>query len=226
MKKKKLWVRIIKAVHRIFAKKPEIIYLGEKIPTASLILCNHAGALGPEAWELFMDNFRFWATHEITEGTVSVYRYLSQVYFSQKQHWNKTAAKIVSFLVSPLLAVYLGGWELIPSYSDMRLSKTIKKTLDVLKKDCSVLIFPENSSAGYHEELTSVHPGFCLAGEAALKNGIDADMVFACLSKGNHYRLIIDKAMKFSKLMEQCGSRDAVADYACKRINELRQKTL
>ena len=221
MQKKKPWVRFIKAVHRLFARKPEIIYLGEKIPAVSLILCNHEGALGPEAWELFMDNFRFWATHEVTEGPASIYRYLTQVFFTQKRHWNKTAAKAVSFIVAPLMAFYLSGWELIPSYTDMRLSKTIKTTIDVLKKDCSVLIFPENSSQGYFNELSSIHPGFCVAGEAALKNGIDVDMVFAYLNNGEKYRLIIDSPVKYSELKERFGSRDAIVDFACRRINEL-----
>ena len=221
MQKKKLWVRIIKAVHRIFFKKPEVVYLGEKIPESSLILCNHAGAAGPEVWELYMDNFRFWATHEITEGTASVYKYLSEVFFTQKRHWNPAAAKAVSFIASPLLAFYLKGWELIPSYRDVRLSYTIKTTIGLLKKNCSVLIFPENSSEGYYDELKSVHPGFCLAGEAALKKGIDADLVFAYFNKENNRRLIIDRPLKFSKLKEFCGSRDAIAEFACKRINEL-----
>ena len=226
MHKKKRWVRVVKFFHRIFVKKPEIVYLGETIPEVSVILCNHVGASGPAVWELFMDNFRFWATHEITEGTISTYRYLSEMFFTRKQHWNKAAAKAVSFVAAPFLSLYISGWELIPSYRDARLSKTIKTTLKVLKNGCSVLIFPENSSQGYYDRLSSIHQGFCLAGEAALRNGIDVDMVFAYLEKGRNRRLIIDRPVKFSKLKERFGSRDEIAGFACRRINELGNSTI
>ena len=221
MHKRKLWFRFIKAVQRKFVKKPEMIYFGEGIPDGSLILCNHAGATGPVVWEMYMDNFRFWATHEITEGTVSIYRYLSQVFFLRKKHWNKVAAKIVSFIAAPFMCLYVTGWELIPSYSDMRLSRTIKTTMEVLKEGCNVVIFPENSSQGYYDELPSVHPGFCLAGEAALKNGIDVDLVLSYLKAADDRCLIIDSPVKFSKLKECYGTRDAMADFVCSRINEL-----
>ena len=221
MHKKKLWFRFVKAVQRKFVKKPELIYLGKEISDGSLILCNHVGAVGPVVWELFMDNFRFWATHEITEGTVSIYRYLSQVFFLQKKHWNKAKARIVSFILAPFMCFYASGWELIPSYSDMRLSRTIKITMELLKDGCNVLIFPENSSQGYYDELTSVHPGFCLAGEAALKNGIDVELVLSYFNTAERRCLIIDVPVKFSKLKERFSTRDAIADYICSRINEL-----
>ena len=218
---KKWWLRIIEFFHKIFVKKPKIVYLGEKIPSASIILCNHVSSSGPTVWELYMDNFHFWATHEMTEGTASLYRYLSQIYFPQKKHWNKTLAKIFCFFVSPLAAIYVSGWRLIPTYRDSRFSKTVKSTIEVLKNNCSVLIFPENSSEGYHDELVSVHPGFCLAGDAALKNGININIVMAYLGKGKGRSLIIDRPVSFSELKERFGSKNAIADYVCSRINEL-----
>ena len=221
MQKKKLWFRFIKFFHKIFVKKPEIIYLGERIQEPSLVLCNHVGSSGPTVWELYMDNVRFWATHEITEGPVSIYHYLSEVFFLQKKHWSKAAAKTVGFLLAPWMALYASGWELIPSYRDMRLSRTIKITVDIFKEGGNVLIFPENSSEGYHDELQSVHSGFCLAGEAALRSGIDPDLVFAHLGKGKDRRLIIDAPVKFSALKERFGSRDKIAEYALNRINAL-----
>ena len=221
MYKKKFWVRIIEAVNRIFVIEPEVIYLGDKIPASSLILCNHVGASGPVVWELYMDRMYFWATHEITEGPVSIYHYLSEVFFSGKRHWNPTVAKIIGFLLAPFMALYISGWHVIPSYPDMRLSKTIKETIKVLKENGSVLIFPEDSSQGYYDVLRSLHPGFCLAGEAALKSGIDADVVVAYLEKGKNRRLIIDKPVKYSVLKEKYCSRDAITDFVCSRINEL-----
>ena len=53
----------------------------------------------------------------------------------------------------------------LPTYPDARLVKTVKKSVDVLDAPAALMIFPENSNAGYHDMLTEFFPGFVLVME-------------------------------------------------------------
>ena len=75
---RKLWFRCVKAVLKVFVRKPKFVFLGEQFRDQSIILCNHIGMSGPLANELyFPNNFRFLGTYEMNSGLKEVYKYLS-----------------------------------------------------------------------------------------------------------------------------------------------------
>ena len=96
------WFKCVKAILRIFIKKPRFVFLGEEFQDRSLVLSNHVGASAPLTLEThFPKPFRFWGTYEMNSSLKEVYKYLSEVYFTQKKHWNKFGAKL--FCASNLL---------------------------------------------------------------------------------------------------------------------------
>ena len=50
--------------------------------------------------------------------------------------------------------------KVIPTYTDLRLMKTLKISADTLNSNEAVLIFPENSDNGYFDVLSEFNAGF------------------------------------------------------------------
>lgn len=219
--KRKAWFKFIKKIIRLFYKKPKFIYLGEKPTNGSLILTNHEGAYVPLNLEIFAQfPIRFWGTYEMNSGLKSTYKYLSEVFYPQKKHWNKILAKIFCLIAAPLSNLFYKGLRLISTYPDRRLKSTINKSIEVIKEGDNIVIFPEDSSKGYFKELTNFFAGFALLGETLLKKGIDVD-VFVCYFNRDKKACLVDKPIKYSKLKQQYQDKKLIANALLSRCNEL-----
>jgi 1-acyl-sn-glycerol-3-phosphate acyltransferase len=219
--KRPTWFKGLKQVLKLFIPRAKFVYLGEKISTPAIILSNHVGASAPLAWELyFSQRFRFWGAHEMTCGLKSVYKYLSEVYFPQKKHWNKTLAKLFCLIAAPLANLFYKGLQLIPTYRDARFRQTIEKSLNSVKSGNNLIIFPEDSRDGYHDNLKSFYAGFTVIGDACLKEGIDLP-VYVSYYRKKEKTFLIDKPILFSKLRQLYADRQKLADLMCERINRL-----
>jgi len=218
---RKLWFRRLKTLLRLFIKEPEFVYLGEEMKDQAFFLSNHVGSSVPLAMELYSNvPFRFWGTYEMNSSLPTVYRYLSYTYYYKKQHWNLTLARLFCLIAAPLVWVFYRGLNLIPTYPDMRFHKTIRESLDVLKDDQSLVIFPEHSADGYFDELVLFHPGFVLMAEQSLKAGMDLPVFLAYYRKPER-RFIVDKPMLISELLKIGETREAIAEKLRIRCNEL-----
>ncbi len=219
--KRPTWFKGLKQVLKLFIPRPKFVYLGEKISTPAIILSNHVGASAPLAWELyFSQRFRFWGTHEMTGGLKSVYRYLSEVYFPRKKHWNKTLAKLFCLIAAPLANLFYKGLQLIPTYRDARFKQTIQKSLSSVKSGSNLIIFLEDSSDGYHDKLKCFYAGFTMIGDACLKEGIDLP-VYVSYYRKKDKTFLIDKPILFSRLKGLYKDRQKLADMMCERTNRL-----
>ena len=57
---RRVWFKCVKAILKIFIKKPKFVFLGEEFKDQSLILSNHVGSTGPLTLEMhFPKPFRF-----------------------------------------------------------------------------------------------------------------------------------------------------------------------
>ena len=217
--KRRTWFVCVKAILRIFIKKPKYVFLGEEFESRALILSNHVGAKGPLAIELYHPHgFRFWGTYEMNMGIVEVYKYLSVIYFHNKKHINKTLSKIIAFVACPFLWIYYRGLKLIPTYSDYRLKKTIEQSFATIKEGGSIVIFPENSSDGYHDKLTQFYAGFATFANYCLKHGIDLPVYLTYLKKKPRV-FVVDKPFMWSTVSHL--SKKQISEMLLKRCNEL-----
>ena len=221
IKNRPAWFSIIKVISKIFIRKPKIRFLGEKISQPSLVLCNHNGAISPLKLELYFNYpFRFWGTYEMTLGIRSVYKYLKNVYFSQKKHFFKFISTIFAFFASPFVNLFYKGLNLIPTYPDTRLITTIHESLKTIENNSSIIIFPEDSHDGYHDKLTMFYAGFVSLAKHCFNHGHDLP-IFAAYYKNKTNELIIDRPIKTSKLLKSENSRQKIADMLCIRSNKL-----
>lgn len=218
---KKKWFSAFKCILKIFTKKPKFIYLGEKPQEPSLHLCNHVGSKGPLRLELYYEhNFRFWGTHEMNEGAKSTYKYLSTTYFQGKKHMKPFFAKVIGFIATPILNLIYLGLNLISTYQDMRLKKTFRESLNTLKNNQSIIIFPENSTDGYFDELIEFNEGFVFLLEMAYQRGLDLP-IYTMYFQRKHNRYIVDKKIMYSDLLKLNLTKEELAEKFRIRCNQL-----
>lgn len=223
---RKIWFENLKKILRLIIKKPEFIFLGEKFEGQAFFLSNHVGASAPLTLELYGSHpFRFWGTFEMNSGLSEVYKYLTVTYYHKKKHWNLTLARLFCLIAAPLVTIFYRGLNLISTYPDMRFHKTVRESLNTLKNGHSLFIFPEDSSDGYHDELTYFHSGLIFMAEQAIKAGYDLPMFLAYYQKPNR-RYIIDKPIRLSELLKKGESREAIAEMLRQRCNDLGKMTL
>ena len=200
-KERKLWFNFVKKIMRVFIKKSEFVYLGDKITNGGIIISNHEGTSAPLAFELYTEHpIRFWGAHEMNSGLIKMYKYQTRVYFHEKKHWNLHLARLYCLVASPLTNMFYKGLNLISTYKDYRFRNTLKQSIEAINRGNNIVIFPEISDKGYLKELEGFHGGFVLLFRQCIKNGIDPD-VFISYYKKEEKKYIIDKPVKVSQLL-------------------------
>ena len=219
-KKRKLWFKLLKGIMRIRYKRPAFIYLGDKFQYGSLILSNHEGTDAPMSMEIYNPHpIRMWGAHEMNSGLKKLYKYQTEVYYHEKKHWNLHLARLFCLLASPLTNMFYKGLNLISTYRDARLIKTLKESINTLKQGETIVIYPESSEKGYLPELESFHYGFIMLAETCLKRGIDL-LVYVTYYRKSDKVYIIDKPVKYSQLA-QGKTKEDIATTLLNRCNEL-----
>jgi len=219
--KRKKWFKNLKKFMKIFIKKSEFIYLDDKIIDGSIIVSNHVGTKAPLAFELYSNiPLRFWGAFEMNSGLKQLYKYQTKVYYHQKKHWNLHLARLFCLLASPLTVIFYKGLNLISTYPDARLRKTIKESIETLKDKTNVIIFPEDSKNGYLDVLEGFHKGVSLLITTTYKNGLDVP-IYPSYYINKERKYIIGKPIYCSELIAKCNSYQEMADFLCNQVNEL-----
>lgn len=219
-KKRKLWFKVLKNIMKMRYKRPAFVYLDKPFEYGSLILSNHEGTDAPMSLEIYNSHpTRMWGAHEMNSGLRAMYKYQTKVYYHEKKHWNLHLARLFCLIASPLTNLFYKGLNLISTYQDARLKKTIKESMEAIKRGESVVIYPENSEKGYLAELEGFHYGFLLLAESCLKQGIDLPIYVTYFRKSDKV-YIIDKPIKYSVLSKD-RTREEVATILLNRCNEL-----
>lgn len=223
---RKKWFRCIKWFLKIFVRKTKFIYLGEKIEGPAIILSNHSAASGPLAYELyFNDSFRFWGTHEMNDGLISTYKYLTKTYYHKKKHWNIHLARLFCLIAAPLCNLFYKGLNLISTYQDTRFRRTLKESLKTLNNGSKLIIFPEASENGYFKELTKFHEGFVVLLEYCKKHQLNLP-VYVAYFISDEKICVLDKPQTINYFLNLGLSREELAKQLKERCNELGNKSI
>lgn len=220
---RKKWFRGFKRFIKLLGiyKKPEYVYLGKGFERGSLIISNHVGSSGPLTLELYMEKpIRFWGTYEMNSGLRSVYKYLTTIYYPQKKGWSVPLAKIFGIIAAPVANLFYKGLNLISTYKDARFVKTVHQSLDAIRRGESIVVFPEDSSKGYFEELTCFFAGFAMFADVCYKKGMDLPIYVTYLNK-EEGKFLVDAPIYYSEFVNQGKSRTEIADILLDRCNAL-----
>lgn len=218
---RKKWFRGLKKFMRLFVKPSKFVYLDGEIQDGSIVLSNHVGTSAPLALELYGNlPFRFWGASEMNSGLIALYKYQTRVYYHEKKHWNLHLARIFCLLASPLTNIFYKGLRLISTYRDMRFKKTLAESVETLEQKNSVVIFPEDSTKGYLDELEGFHEGFASLASLCLKKGLDVPLYVAYYKKSER-TYVVGAPVMLSELFKDGKTRSEIADLLCARCNEL-----
>lgn len=221
VQKRKWWFRFMKKLMKGRYKQPEFIYLGEKFTNGAMILSNHEGTDAPMSLELYCDKpVRMWGAHEMNSGLISMYKYQTRVYYHEKKHWNLHLARLFCLIASPLTNLFYKGINLISTYRDTRFRRTIKESLDAIKAGDNIVVYPEDSTNGYLEELEGFHGGFVVFAEVCKKRGIDLP-IYVTYFRKKDLKYIVDKPVLYSELSSHGETREEIAKKLVERCNEL-----
>ena len=212
---------ILKSIMRWFVKPSEFVYLGGELPAGTVIVSNHVGTAAPLALELYSGlPFRFWGAWQMNSGLINLYKYQTRVFYHEKKHWNLHLARLFCLIASPLTCMFYSGLNLISTYTDIRFRTTISQSMIALENGHSLVIFPEDSTKGYLDELEGFHGGFLMMGEICLRHDVDFPVCVAYYKKSER-RYIFDKPVMVSELLADGKNREEVAAELCERCNHL-----
>ena len=161
-----------------------------------------------------------WGAWEMNSGLVKMYKYQTRVYYHEKKHWNLHLARLFCLLASPLTNIFYSGFDLISTYRDSRFLKTIRESIEALKAGDNIVIFPEDSTAGYKAELDGFYQGFIALAEVAYKKGMDVPVYVTYFQKQSKV-YVIDKPVLYSELIKDGASREEIAKRLVDRCNQL-----
>lgn len=219
--KRKLYFRALKQIMKVKYKEPTFRYLGDEITNGGLILSNHEGTDAPMSLEIYLKKpIRMWGASEMNSGLVSLYKYQTRVYYHEKKHWNIHLARLFCIIASPLTHLFYSGLNLISTYRDINIVKTIRESVEAIKAGENIVIFPEDSTKGYLAELEGFHEGFLLLADVCKQRGIDLPIFVSYYRKSDN-TYIIDKPVLYSQLSSADATRADIARVLCARCNEL-----
>lgn len=194
----------------------------ENLPDKAIIVSIHAAKKGPMAISMTYPKFSaMWGHHGMLGNYRERFSYLRNVLYIQKMHKNKFTATFKALYEAVFSIFIYKGMKIIGTYTDMRLLSTIRNSMGVLDEGASVIIYPEDSSEGYFDEVRSAFPGFVMLAETYYnKKGEDVPIIPAYISTKKK-RFIVGEPKYVHEMQKSGLSRQEIADKMKDEINAL-----
>lgn len=220
-----IFTQLLKRIIKLFKKKPRIFNDNNTLPDQAIYICNHSGAGGPFSLSLFFPKlFVPWGAHPMTEGYASRWKYLYYVFYQQKLSYGKIKSFIISTLFALISKMLYIGMHVIPTYPDFRVKKTFEISKKHLNVGNSILIFPEDSSDGYHEVLKKYHSGFIyLATDYYKDHQIDLPIYPIYFSQKKN-AILIEKPLYIQDYLKSGFRRDQIAESIKNKVNGMKDQ--
>ena len=190
----------------------------EAIPEKAIYIANHQGASGPMNLITFFPKILVpWGAYQMTQGYFSRWKYLYHTFYRTKLKYSKFRSFLLSSLFGLVSRILYRGVKLIASYPDVRLRTTINQSIIHLEVGNSILIFPEDSSSGYKDEIESFHEGFIYLAKAyEKKHGQSIPIIPVYYHKEKH-TIIIGQ----SYVIDHKKTRDVISNDLRVILNDL-----
>jgi len=214
----------VKAVMRLFHRKIRTVSLDGKLDERCLYVINHANKYGPMLYELYFPVYNVkWGAAPMLGSYGERRKYLRDVLYIQKNGYGRALASFKAFFEAFFSAFFYKGMKMVPTYPDARLVKTVKKSAEILS-EAALMIFPEDSSDGYHDVATKFLSGFVLVAEQYFrKNGEDIPIRPAYYSKEKRL-IVVGEPYYLQDLKGEGLDREGVAEAFRIRVNALHDR--
>ena len=220
-KKQPIW-SIFRKIFTLFFTAKSIVYEGEQLPNKCIIVSNHNNKKGPMVFEINLPiKHATWGAYQMLGTYKERFHYLKDIFYMQKNGVGKFKATLRAGFEAIFSVFIYKGMKILPSYPDVRFRKTLQYSMDVLDAGCAVSMYPEDSNAGYFEELTHFFSGFVMLAQQYYKKTGEDVPVFPVYwgRKGN--KIIVGKPLYVQNLMKEGLTRDEIADRFRLEVNGL-----
>ncbi len=219
-------VRFLKALFKLFKKKPVLIQMPAKLENPAIFIANHSGAGGPITYTMYMPVFFMpWGAHAMTEGIKARWNYLFHIFYKQKLKYGTLRSWILATLFSPFSGLLYRSVHLIPSYEDTRLISTVRQSMKQLLNNRRILIYPEDSSEGYQEKPERFLPGFVLLAKVyRKKTGIDIPVYPVRYSRSEN-TMVIGAPQTLGRFFDAGEASETIAERCRKILNALNESS-
>lgn len=216
---------LVKRIVKLFKKNPLIINENESFANKAIFISNHSAASGPMVLSLYFPKlFVPWGAHPMTEGYKQRWDYLYHVFYTQKLGYGKVRSYILATLFAIVSRLLYRGMRLIPTYTDMRLLRTFHLSDEVINQDTAILVFPEDSSKGYHEVLTKYNIGFVSYALHYYKRyKIDLPIYVVYFNKRLNV-MMVEKPTFIQEMVKKGMTRKEIANYFKDKTNDMGEK--
>lgn len=194
----------------------------ETLPDKAIIVSIHAAKKGPMAIACNYPKYHaMWGHHAMLGSYGDRFRYLRDVLYMQKLHKKKWIATLKA-TYEAFFSIYLyRGMHIIGTYTDMRFLGTVRNSMEVLRAGGSVILFPEDSSEGYFDEVRSAFPGFVMLAMTYYgKEGEDVPVIPAYVSTKKH-RFLLGEPRYVHELEKSGMNKQQIAELLREDINAL-----
>jgi 1-acyl-sn-glycerol-3-phosphate acyltransferase len=220
---KRGWIiTLIMKIFRLFKKKPFIINEAGELPDQAIFLINHASASGPITLSLYFPKlFVPWGHYQMTEGYKKRVLYLAKVFYQQKLGYSPLVSWLIAIPFALISKGLYHGIKLIPSYPDIRVRTTLRLSVEHLSAGNPIVIFPEDSTNGYLKDLSALNKGFIALSEEWYRKTKNDIPVYPVYFHKPLNVIKIEKPVFLKKMFDEGKSRDQIADWFLKRINQI-----
>lgn len=204
-----------------FYRRPEITFLCD-VEQPAIFVSNHDAKRGPvtsEAW--FPIRTAKWGAYEMLCDYNTRRKYLRDVFYIKKQGMGRAKASFKAFFEAFFSLYIYRGMNIMPTYPDARLSRTLGDSVEVLKNGISVWIWPEDSDGGYDEVIGKFFPGFVMLAELfRRRTGADVP-IYPVYYHSGLKKLVVGRPRYAHALKEQGLDRNAIAEVLRNDVNDL-----
>lgn len=203
-----------------------IVHLDDGFKGNRIMVGNHSGAKGASVYRLSSpdkDYFMSWGAHQMIEGYKDRRAYLKDIFYGQKLGYSKAKANASATVFAMVSKIIYRVAGILPIYYDMRFKSTIEHSLTCFENGVSIMIFPEDSSKGYFDEITSFSPGFLYLSKIYYKKyGIDLPIYPAYFNR--HYmKIVFGKPLYYQELLKT-HTQDEILKIFVDEVNGLNHK--
>lgn len=220
--------KVLRTLHISLSNYAAMINLNEDWEGRKIMIGNHSGAKGASIYKLSSPKdhyFMSWGAHQMIENYKSRWNYLYHIFYQQKLGYSKCKAFLsaTTFALVSKIIYRIAG--ILPIYYDFRFKSTIEHSFACFENGVDILIFPEDSTKGYFDELTGLAPGFLTLSKLYYKKyGIDLP-IYPMYFNRNYMRVVIGKPLYLQELMKTHNQQE-ILDIFLDKLNGLNHKYL
>lgn len=218
---------ILKNLARLFIPKHNIIGIENVLAgTPGVFICNHVESYAPIVMELFFPlKFRPWVIYNNFYFKLCA-DYLEKDFISTELKLRRPFSRWLSYIIAPFCIQAMRSVEGIPVFrGKIIISETFDLSVAAIEKGYNIVIFPENKTKNYSENINDFDSGFVhLAKLYGTKTGKTLPFYPVFVDKAGK-SITIGKSIEFPSISDFNKNRSWILAYLRDTINELAMKS-